>query len=112
MRERNFRGAEKFPMSALAATIEREAREILPRVIGRECAKVLAFKAGSTKRSAVNWQNGDHLPSVPHFIALARQYPELKSKVLEWLEASTGENERDPAQVLNDIARLLQQRGP
>jgi hypothetical protein len=111
MRERNFRGAENFPMSALAATIEREARELLPRVIGRESAKVLAFRAGSTKRSAINWQNGDHLPSVPHFIALARQYPELKMKVLEWLEASTGENERDPAQVLNDIARLLQRRG-
>lgn len=108
MRERNYRGAESFPMSVFAATVEREAREIIPRVIGRECAKILAFKAGSTKRSAINWQNGEHLPSVPHFIALARQYPELKRKVLEWLEASTGDNERDPQQVLSEIARLLQ----
>lgn len=110
MRETSFRNAETFPMSALAAQIELEAREIVPRVIGREPAKVIAFKAGATPRAAQNWQAGDNLPSLPHFIALAKQYPELRAKVLEWLDAEQGENERDPMRVLHELQTLLQSR--
>jgi hypothetical protein len=111
MREKSFQKAEKFSMSALAATVEREARELLPRVIGQECAKVIAFKAGSTRRSAANWQKGENLPTVPHFIALARQYPELRRKVLDWLDASTGDSGDDPSRLLDEIARFLHQKG-
>lgn len=98
-------------MTALATTIEREALELLPRLLQREPAKVIAFKAGvRSPRTAENWQTGVNLPQVPAFLSLARQFPELKAKVLEWLDASMGENEQDPARVLDEIAKLMRGR--
>lgn len=97
-------------MTAFALQVEQEAREFVPRVLAREPAKVVAFKGGATQRSAENWQGGACLPQVPHFFALARQYPELKAKALEWLDASTGESGEDPARVLDEIARLVNRR--
>lgn len=111
MREKNHQKAESFHMSALAARVEREALELLPRVIGQECAKVVAFQAGARRRTAANWQKGDNLPSLPHFVALARQYPELRTKLLDWVDAHMGENDQDPSKLANDLARFLQERG-
>ena len=95
-------------MTALAIQIEQECREIIPRVTERQSAKIIAFKAGSTQRSAENWQAGLCLPQVPHFLALANQIPELKAKVLEWLGASARDSGENPPAVLDQIAKLLQ----
>jgi hypothetical protein len=109
--ERNYR---KIQMSTALAHIEVEGAELIRSIARREPAKVIALKTGITPRHVYNLREEIGQPQLawPAFIAFAKQYPDLRTKVLEWLEASTGDNERDPAQVLNDIARLLQQRGP
>lgn len=104
-------GTKRRSMTALAVTIEREALELLPRLLQKEPAKVIAFKAGArSTRTAENWQAGINLPQVPAFLALASQLPELKAKVLEWLDASTGDAESDPQRVLDEIAKLMRGR--
>ena len=114
MRERSFKNAESFgrraTSAAIAFNIERDIREIMPRVLARESAKVIAFKANATERSAQNWQDGVNLPHVPHFLMLARQYPALRSKVLEWLEASQGESDQSPERMLDEIAKIMGRR--
>lgn len=95
-------------MTALAVQIERELREIVPRVMAGHSAKIIAFKAGSTPRTAENWQAGLNLPQGPHLIMLARQFPELRTKVLEWLDAEQGDS--DPSRVLDEIAKLMRGR--
>ena len=97
-------------MSA-AVGIEREYREIVPRVLQQErrSAKVIALFTGATPRAVENWRDGLNGPSVPYFIALAREIPELRAKVLEWLEADSGQGE-DPALVLDQIQKLLSAR--
>lgn len=99
------------PMSALA--IAKEYREIVPRILKEErrTAKIIALRVDATPKSVENWRDGINGPSVPYFIALAREIPELKRKVLEWLDAATGESEDSPERVLADIAKLLEQRG-
>lgn len=111
---RNIRG--KFGKSrgsvvSAALAIEQEYREIVPRVLRQErrTAKVIALFAGTTPRAVENWRDGTNGPQVPHFIALAREIPELKAKVLEWLEADNGAG-HDPAKVLDQIQKLLQAR--
>ncbi|MBN9497836.1 MAG: hypothetical protein J0H39_13855 [Alphaproteobacteria bacterium] len=111
MRERNGKNPETFGkggrLMVAAVAIEQDLRDMIPRLLAREPAKVIAFKTAATPRSAANWQEGLHLPQVPHFIMLARQYPELRAKVLEWLDASTGDSGEDPSRVLNEIHRLI-----
>lgn len=96
-------------MTALALQIEQELRDIVPRVTARQSAKVIAFNAGATQRTAENWQAGLNLPQGPHLIMLARQFPELRSKVLEWLDADSGDG-NDPSRVLDEIAKLVKGR--
>lgn len=116
MRAKNTGITETFTgrgrMTALAVTIEREALELLPRLLQKEPAKVIAFKAGArSPRTAENWQNGVNIPQVPAFLALANQIPELKAKVLEWLGAKGEEGARDDSErVLHEIQTLLQKR--
>ena len=100
-------GARRLMGAAVASDIERDLRELVPRVLQQESAKVVAFRASATQRSADNWREGLNLPQVPHFLMLARQYPELRAKVLEWLDASTGEGATPPDAVLDQIAKLL-----
>lgn len=97
-----------------AVAIEQEYRQIIPEILRseRRSAKVIALFTGATPRAVENWREGYNGPSVPHFIMLAREIPELKAKVLEWLEAETGESGDDPSRVLNEIQRLLQERQP
>lgn len=98
-------------MSAAAALIEREYREIVPELLRREqrSAKVIALRVGSTPRAVENWKQGDNGPQVPSFIMLAREIPELKAVVRRWLEL---EEQHDPEaeRLLNDLARYMQKR--
>ena len=107
----NFGKSRGKPVSA-ALAIEQEYREIVPRVLRQErrTAKVIALFAGTTPRAVENWRDGTNGPQVPHFIALAREIPELKAKVLEWLEADNGGGD-DPARLAQDIAQFLMARG-
>lgn len=91
--------------------IEREMRDFIPTAVRRAgTAKVVALFADATPRSVENWSEGSNLPSAPALISMARHIPELKAKVLEWLDASTGDSGDDPSRVLNEIQRLLQAR--
>lgn len=105
---RNFRGLR---MSAVAS-IEREFREIVPSVLRRsnQTAKVIALFTEKTPRAVENWREGFNTPRVPQFIALAREIPELKAKVLEWLNADNGDG-NDPTRLANDLIKFLQERG-
>jgi hypothetical protein len=76
-------------------------------------ARAIARDAGVTIKQATNWLSRKSMPQLPACIALGAANATVRRWWLGHLdEASTGDNERDPAQVLNDIARLLQQRGP
>jgi hypothetical protein len=106
---RKLRGGD---MSA-ALAIEQELVTLVPSTLQRDrrSAKVIALHVGTTPKAVENWRQGMNLPTIPHFIALAKQYPELRLKVLEWLEAHLGENDQDPARLADEFARFLQQRG-
>lgn len=112
MQEKTGKKPETFGkgvrLMVAALAIEQDLRDMIPRMLAREPAKIIAFKATATPRTAANWQEGLNLPQVPHFIMLARQYPELRAKVLEWLDASTGDSGDDPSRVLNEIQKLIQ----
>ncbi len=104
---RNIRGS----IVSAAVAIEREMREFIPTAVRRAgTAKVVALFADATPRAVENWSEGQNLPSAPALISMARHIPELKAKVLEWLDAEQAANDRDPSQVLNEIQRLLQDR--
>ncbi len=94
------------------ARIVEECGELLPRLLRRRGppAKLLAFRLGTTPRAVQNWAAGEHIPSMPAAIMLAREIPEFRVKMLEWLEASEGEIERDPTVILGEIHELLRQR--
>ena len=87
-RKANLFLAGKFSPRArkISAHVESELRELVPRVLGRESAKVIAFHLGVPQRTAENWQAGLNLPNLPHFFALAELFPELRDKSLEWGE--------------------------
>lgn len=104
--------AETFGGAVMGAAlalenVEKDLRAMLPRVLASEPSKVVAFKARATQRTADNWREGLNLPQVPHFIMLARQYPELRAKVLEWMDASTGDSGDNPQEVIDQIHKLL-----
>lgn len=99
-------------MSALALQLRDEGNAIIRDIARRESAKILAFKAGITPRHVYNLREEIGQPDLawPHFIMVAKQYPELRAKVMEWLDASIGDNDRNPSEVLNEIQRLLTER--
>lgn len=100
-------------MSAAVLHMRDEGNAIVRDIARRESAKILAFKAGISPRHVYNLREEIGQPDIawPHFIAVAKHYPELRVKVMEWLDASIGENDKDPTQVLNEIQRLLSNRG-
>lgn len=95
-------------MSAVAS-ITQEYRRLVPELLRRDrrTAKVIALRIGARPRTVEKWRDSESGPSVPHFIALAREIPELRQKVMEWLDAEQGGG-TDPAKVLNDIHRMLE----
>lgn len=91
--------------------LEREMRDFIPRAVRKAgTAKVVALFANTTQRAVENWTDGQNLPSAPALISMARHIPELRKKVMEWMDASTGESGDDPARVLSEIQRLLERR--
>lgn len=93
--------------NAASARIERQLRDVVSTATSRESAKVIAFKTGARLRTVQGWQNGEHLPGVPYFFALAEMFPEIREKSLEWLAASMGVDPADQARVLHEISRLV-----
>jgi hypothetical protein len=101
----------KFRRMTAALLLEREMRDFIPTAVRRAgTAKVVALFADTTPRTVENWSDGQNLPSAPALISMARHIPELRAKVMEWMDASTGDSGNDPARVLNEIQRLLSSR--
>jgi hypothetical protein len=91
--------------------LEREMRDFIPRAVRKAgTAKVVALFANTTPRAVENWCDGQNIPSAPALISMARHIPELRTKVIEWMNAEHAANDRDPSQVLNEIQRLLTER--
>jgi hypothetical protein len=89
-------------MNAIAFNVEREMREILPRVLAHEPCKIIAFKAGALPRTAKAWKRGDHLPQAHHMLMLERAYPELAAEMrrLRFLQADMDPRAEDLAAQL------------
>lgn len=97
-------------MSALAERIEYEARELVPRVLADEPAKVIALRVGATPRAAKAWKNGDHLPQAAHMLMLARVYPEIGAAVRQWLDMHMHEEVAHAERLLRDVQSYLTRR--
>jgi transcriptional regulator with XRE-family HTH domain len=99
---------EKRSMSAVVA-LRREWRDVVPKFVRDDprSSKELARAADVTPRAIDGIRQGDHGPSVPTFMLLAREIPELKAWVLRWLEA---ERDLDPDKdrLGNEIMRLVE----
>jgi hypothetical protein len=98
-------------MSA-ALHIRDDLAHMLPRVLKRthEPAKILAFKAGVSKRTVEGVRRGESEISAPALLALAREYPGVRALVLSLVNAETGDSGEHPAEILNQIAKLIQGR--
>ena len=99
-------GGGTSAMSALAA-IRDDLKERIPRTVSRESAKVIALKVGTTPRCIENWRERESLPSVPAFIMLAKNDPELRAWVLHELDYED-DPERAMAVLANHLARKTQ----
>lgn len=85
-------------------------RELVPRVLAREPAKVIAHRVGSTPRTAKAWKNGDHLPQAAHMLMLARAYPEIGAAVRQWLDMHLNEEAAEAERLLRDVQSYLTRR--
>ena len=94
-------------MSALALQIRDEGNAIIRTIARRESAKVIALDAYISPRHVYNLREEVGQPDLgwPHFILMARKYPELRGKVLEWLNA-----DRDPSLIANEIIQFINER--
>ena len=101
---RNVTGGPVSAALAIHDTIDRELPVIMRQV--REPAKVIAFKAGVSKRTVEAIRQQEHGISAHALLALASQYPAVKALVLRLI----GETESDPSKLLNEIAKLVQGR--
>jgi transcriptional regulator with XRE-family HTH domain len=74
--------------------------------------KQLARAVDVVPRAVSAWRQGESLPSLPNFIALARQIPELRAAALRWLEADAGDPDTDrlTLELLRGVARELERR--
>jgi len=82
----NHRTVRGSPVST-ALAFKSDAMRIVPDALRRDrrSAKVIALKVGATPKAVEKWRQGDSLPSAPYFMALAREVPELRALVCEWL---------------------------
>lgn len=94
-------------MSA-ALTIREKLINELPQWVGdlREPAKVIAFKIGATPRCVQGLRQSEHCARADVLLALGKRYPAIRQKIMELMDAETGESGDDPARVLSTIARL------
>lgn len=102
---RKFQGTRS--MTAISvARIEQEGAQILRDVVQSEPAKVVAAKTGMTPRHVYNLRDGECQPRWMHFIALCREYPELRQAVGRWL-GYEGTHDPIAADTLAAIRKLL-----
>lgn len=99
---RNFQS-----MTALAL-IETELRDLVPDALDGISAKVIARQLSATERAARNWKQRQNLPGGAYLIMLGRAYPAIGRKLVELLQAETGDIDRTPSEVLGDIQRLIE----
>lgn len=80
-------------------------RDELPRALERtrEPAKILAFKAGVSKRTIESVRRGEYVLSAGALLDLARAYPEVRALVLELI----GAPDRDPARIIEEIRKMV-----
>ena len=97
----------------LALAIERDLMNEVPGAIQRikGSAKVIALKLGKTPRCIEGLRQGQHIPSLPVALALARLDPQFREVLKRHMDAETGESDENPARVLDEIQKLLMQRG-
>jgi hypothetical protein len=72
----------------------------------QETSKLIAHDIDTTPRTIEGQRQGQHLPSLPVGLALARKYPHIKKLFLRLMDAETGDSGEDPTRVLNEIQRL------
>lgn len=74
--------------------------------------KQLARAVEVVPRAVSAWRQGESLPSLPNFIALARQIPELRAAALRWLKAEAGdpETERLTLDLLGALQKHMEAR--
>lgn len=102
-------GTEQRKVPGMSALAIRECLIVeFPRAIQQvqETAKVIAWNVDTTKRAIEGQRQGEHLPSLPVGLALARQYPPIKKLFLKLMEAETGDSGDEPAAILDQIQKL------
>jgi hypothetical protein len=92
-------------MSA-AMAIRRALVDELPALMPREPAKVIALKIGTTPRCIHGLRQGEHVARADVLLALGKRYPAIRQKIMELMDAETGESGDDPSAVLSQIAQL------
>lgn len=92
-----------------ASALRVEISDAVVAVVSRSPAKVIALRTGITPRAVFGLRQREHGPSAVNLILLARQYPELRAKLAELIQAETT-LERDPARVALELAELLARR--
>ena len=95
-----------------APLIKEELMVAVPNLVRAipKSAKVIAFRTGTTPRCIEGIRGGEHLPSLPVALALARECPDMRELLTQFMDAETGDGPRGPDHVLNEIQRLLQER--
>ena len=106
----NFSQRKQSARSTPRANADVLKRELVPRVLAREPAKVIAHRVGSTPRTAKAWKNGDHLPQAAHMLMLARAYPEIGAAVRQWLDMHLNEEAAEAERLLRDVQSYLTRR--
>ena len=93
-----------------APMIKEELMEAVPDLMRAipASAKIIAFNAGTTPRCIEGIRGGEHLPSLPVALSLAREHPAMRELLTQYMygECVT----RDTDDVLDEIDRLLRTR--
>lgn len=74
--------------------------------------KQLARAVEVVPRAVSAWRQGESLPSVPNFIRLCQEIPELRAAALRWLNADAGDpdTERLTLDLMRQVQRHLEAR--
>lgn len=95
----------KLQQVSAALAMRHELADALPAAFRqtRDTAKVIAFRAGVSKRTIDAARRQEHVISAPALLALAKQYPPIRALVLRLI----GVTEENPSEVLDQIHKLL-----
>lgn len=85
---RKLHGQASMTFATAAEVTEQIGEALIRSEIGRgrHAVKLIAQAANTNARSAQNWVEKRHAPSVASFINLCRRIPELKAVALRMLE--------------------------